>query len=174
MSVMKGEAKMAVIAKQHKTEKEKSPYVGLINPKENLLYAILGGSKTIKKTVKSDLDYLELSMTGVPKSAIVSVAKYLGLTMKDMADLVNLSPKTLERKKPTDLLSESVSSQAIEIAATLAHGIQVFDTLEKFNHWVFKENRALKGKRPINIMNTATGLKMINALLTRIEEGVYS
>ncbi|MBV8255425.1 MAG: DUF2384 domain-containing protein [Chitinophaga sp.] len=69
---------------------------------------------------------------------------------------------------------ESMSSQTIEIAAIFNHGIQVFETIEKFNHWASKPNMALEGKRPIDVINTSTDLKKVNALLTRIEEGVYT
>ncbi|RAJ10990.1 putative toxin-antitoxin system antitoxin component (TIGR02293 family) [Chitinophaga skermanii] len=157
---------MKVAAKKSSTQKAPT--------KGKVVYMILGGEKNIHRAVNSELDYLDLSIHGIPKSSIISIAEYLDIPMKDMADLVNLSPKTLERKKNTDLLSEVVSSQAIEIASTIAHGIEVFDDMETFKHWLNKENRAIAGKKPLEIMNTATGLKIINTILTRIEEGVYS
>ena len=49
-----------------------------------------------------------------------------------------------------------------------------FEDEEKVKHWVNKENRALNGMKPVSLFSTLTGLNMVNDVLGRIEEGVYS
>lgn len=169
---MKTEEKAITAHKKHKNMDPVLASVGIV--KEELMFMILGGSKALKREVKSELDYLDLSINGLPKAAVINVGKYMNLSIQEMAELVNVSRKTLDRKKPTDLMKGTVGSQTIEIASTIAHGIEVFDTIEKFNAWSVRKNRALNEKAPIEVMNTPTGLKLVNAILTRIEEGVHS
>jgi uncharacterized protein (DUF2384 family) len=37
-----------------------------------------------------------------------------------------------------------------------------------------KENRALNNMKPVQLLETMTGINMVNDILGRIEEGVYS
>ena len=94
--------------------------------------------------------------------------------MKDMATLLNISYKTLGRKKGTDVLDSLASSLSIEIANTFTKGLSVFEDPDKFNHWLQKGNRALNGKKPFELLNTPTGIKLVNQVLGRIKEGVYT
>lgn len=94
--------------------------------------------------------------------------------MKDMADLLNVSYKTISRKKNKDILDELSSSLIIEIAGTIATGLALFEDAVKLRRWLKKENKALKGKKPIDLLNTPTGIKLVNNILHRIEEGIYT
>ena len=105
---------------------------------------------------------------------MTALAHTLDIPMRTMAYLLNLSEKTLGRKKPDDLLDKLPSSLSIEIAQTVARGIEVFEDRNKFNRWLKKENKALRGQKPFDLLNTPTGIKLVNQVLGRIEDGVYS
>ncbi|WAC15269.1 MbcA/ParS/Xre antitoxin family protein [Dyadobacter pollutisoli] len=68
----------------------------------------------------------------------------------------------------------STSSLSIEIANTIAKGLSVFGNVNALNRWLQKGNKALNNQKPFDLMNTPTELKLINQILGRIEEGVYS
>ncbi|MFD2633946.1 type II RES/Xre toxin-antitoxin system antitoxin [Pedobacter mendelii] len=89
-------------------------------------------------------------------------------------DILNLSIKTLERKQADDKLDIRTSSMVIEVARVLEHTYQVFDDKEKVQRWLSKPNNALHGETPLSLFSTPTGIGMIEDVLTRIEEGVYS
>ena len=92
-----------------------------------------------------------------------------------MAEVIlNISIKTMERKNPTDKLDEKTSSHALEVARVMQHTYEVFEEEEKAKSWLNRENRALNGVKPVELLNTLTGINMVNDILTRIEEGVYS
>lgn len=63
-----------------------------------------------------------------------------------MATLLNISFKTLGRKKETNILDSISSSLTIEIANTLTKGLYVFEDAAKLNRWLHQENKALHGK----------------------------
>ena len=122
----------------------------------------------------SGFDFLIASGKGVPKLSIENLANVMDVPMKDMAVLLSLSYKTLARKKKTDVFGDLVSSLSIEIANTIAKGLSVFEDSEKLNRWLHKENKALNMQRPFDLLNTPTGIKLVNQILGRIEDGVYS
>jgi len=141
---------------------------------EQFAWHILGEESFLPARPVSDFDLLEASLTGIKKQSIISLAKVMNIPLKDMAALLNLSYKTLGRKKESDTFDSLVSSLSIEIALTVAHGLTVFEDEIKFNRWLNKENRALKGQKPIELLNTPTGIKLVNQVLGRIDEGIYS
>lgn len=141
---------------------------------EVFVWDILGAESFMPEQPVSSLDLLEASQSGIPKRAIVSLANVMQLPLKDMAGLLNLSYKTLGRKKETETFGSMVSSLSIEIASTVAHGLTVFEDEVKFNRWLHKANRALRGQKPIDLLNTPTGIKLVNQIIGRIDEGVYS
>lgn len=139
-----------------------------------LTWSVLGGSRVMPKKPVSVIDLIALSRKGISKSALMDLAEVLGVPMKGMAGLLNISDKTLSRKKPADRLDTLSSSMTIEIASTVARGLSVFENREMLNRWLQNENRALKGEKPFNLLNTPTGIRMVNRLLGRIEEGIYT
>ena len=137
-------------------------------------WEILGGKEFVPAEPVSVLDYVRAGNKGIQKQSLIRLAEVMEVPMKDMATLLNISYKTLGRKKLTDTLDILSSSLSIEIAATISKGLSVFEDTSKLNRWLQKENRALQGKKPIDFLNTPTGIKMINHLLARIEEGIYT
>jgi putative toxin-antitoxin system antitoxin component (TIGR02293 family) len=137
-------------------------------------WAILGGKEFMPNEPVSGFDFLTASSKGITKQSIVNLADIMEIPMKDIATLLNVSYKTLGRKRKTDLLDSLASSLSIEIANTFAHGLAVFEDQHKLNRWLNKENRALENKKPIELLNTPTGINMVNAVLTRLEEGIYT
>lgn len=151
-----------------------NPIVKEKRKSRNTSWEILGGKKFISSEPVSALDYVKAGNKGIRKQSVTRLAEVMNIPMKDMATLLNISYKTLGRKKPTDTLDSLSSSLSIEIAETISKGLSVFEDSDKLNRWLQKQNRALQGGKPIEFLNTPTGIKMINRLLGRIEEGVYT
>lgn len=85
-----------------------------------------------------------------------------------------MSVKTLERKKDDERLGRHISSHIIEIAKVVHHAFEVFEDEEKVRGWLAMPNRSLNGMRPLEFFHVLTGLNMVDDVLGRIEEGVYS
>ena len=138
------------------------------------VWEILGGKQFMPTAPKSILDYVKIANKGIKKQSVTRLAGLMKIPMRDMAVLLNISYKTLGRKKETDLMDSVSSSLSIEIAETISKGLSVFEDSDKLTRWLQKENRALQGERPLDLLNTPTGIKMVNRLLIRIEEGIYT
>ncbi|MEO8853349.1 MAG: antitoxin Xre/MbcA/ParS toxin-binding domain-containing protein, partial [Ginsengibacter sp.] len=137
-------------------------------------WEILGGKSFMPTVPKSAFEYVTIANKGIKKQSVTRLAELMNIPMKDMAALLNISYKTLGRKKETDTLDSISSSISIEIAESISKGLSVFEDSDKLSRWLQKENRALQGEKPIDLLNTPTGIKIVNKLLGRIEEGVYT
>lgn len=136
---------------------------------------LLGGALSLAIPIKNYYDLILLSRAGVSKASAESVISFTGMSKKRFVeDILNLSIKTLERKQADDKLDIRTSSLIIEVARVLEHTYKVFDDKEKVQRWLSKPNNALHGETPLSLFSTPTGIGMIEDVLTRIEEGVYS
>jgi putative toxin-antitoxin system antitoxin component (TIGR02293 family) len=149
---------------------------GLANKgKKILLTYWLGLGSGSSNPVATEFDIIKLGNTGITKSAINTLASFIGISRKYITEnIFDVSVKTLERKDNKEKLDKKTSSHAVEIARVLQHGFEVFKDEEKMKHWLNNENRALNNLKPVELFDTLSGLSMVNDVLGRIEEGVYS
>jgi putative toxin-antitoxin system antitoxin component (TIGR02293 family) len=139
------------------------------------LVTLLGGSAMVNVEIRSDFDLITLSNAGITKGSLEALIAHLGMSRKDFTEkILNISVKTLERKKSEDKLDRRISSHIIEIAKVVEHSFEVFENKEKVQQWLNTGNRALNNMKPIDLFYIPTGLAMVDTVLGRIEEGVYS
>lgn len=139
-----------------------------------VIWFLLGGESFMVKKPVSGLDFLVASEKGIDKFAIENLANVMHIPMKDMAYLLNMSYKILVKKDDNYVFNNLVSSLSIEIANTIAKGLSIFEDPEKLNRWLHKSNKALNMQKPFDLLNTPTGIKLVNQILGRIEDGIYS
>jgi len=145
-----------------------------LNPTLNFV-GLLGGKGIITKPIRSEFDIISLSNEGITKASLDALIGHLGISKKAFSEnILDASVKTLERKKSTDRLDKHTSSLVIEIAKVVEHAIDVFGDEEKVKRWINAPNRALNNTKPIDLFYIPTGLNMVNTILGRIEEGIYS
>ncbi|GAC1527224.1 MAG: hypothetical protein NVS3B15_03880 [Sediminibacterium sp.] len=96
-----------------------------------ITWIILGGSQFMAKKPVSGIDFVTASNKGIPKLSVINLAEIMDVPMKDIAALLNVSYKTLGRKKSADILDSLASSLSIEIAHTIAKGLSVFESPDK-------------------------------------------
>jgi putative toxin-antitoxin system antitoxin component (TIGR02293 family) len=135
----------------------------------------LGGAKAVGVSIDSAFDYITVGKAGLTKISIEELARHVGVSRKAMSeDILGISVKTLERKLPEDRFDRKISSHAIEIAKVMQHAFEVFEDEIRTRLWMNTHNKSLSGMNPVELLNTLTGLTMINDVLGRIEEGVYT
>ncbi|OKS85036.1 type II RES/Xre toxin-antitoxin system antitoxin [Mucilaginibacter polytrichastri] len=139
------------------------------------LVSLLGGVELVTEKIGSAFDLITLSNKGIKKASLDALVGHMGMTKKNFAeDILNLSVKTLERKKGDDLLDRQTSSHVIEVAKVVKHAFDVFEDEAKVQKWLSTPNRALNQMKPLDLFYMPTGLGLVDNVLGRIEEGVYS
>lgn len=122
----------------------------------------------------TDFDLLKLARKGVSKKALISLAKSISLTIQQVADIMHISERTLQRYTPSTLIKTEHAEKAIELAKLYERGIEVFGNLENFNDWMKTPNYTLNGEEPIALLDSSLGFDLVFQTLGRIEYGVFS
>jgi len=125
-------------------------------------------------SVSTDFDLLNLARKGVSKKALVSLVKQISLTIQEVANIMHISERTLQRYTPSTLIKTEHAEKAIELARLYQRGTEVFGTLDNFNDWMKTPNYTLNGETPLNLLDTSIGFELILQTLGRIEYGVFS
>lgn len=135
---------------------------------------ILGGKKVLRREFHDYFDFIELGSKGVPKSALMNLANYLDLSLRQIAQLLPISERTISRYHAKKLFNRVVSEQILSIAEITAKGVEVFEEKEKFLTWLNQPNTALANESPINLLKSRFGTGVVLDEIRRIEYGVFS
>lgn len=135
---------------------------------------LFGGVAVLGHALSNQMDYYTLAQEGLPKEALLHLMAHLNLSVRATATLLNITQRTIQRKQDHDLLDASTSEQLIQIAEVYARGIGVFGSSLHFQTWMNLENKALGGKKPLELLRSRYGAQMILEVIGRIEHGIYS
>jgi len=135
---------------------------------------LLGGKKTLGQELRTQMDLIDLSSKGVPKASLVHLAEYMGSSVSQMAVLLPITERTIQRYSPHELFNRVVSEHIFHIAEVVARGAEVFEDKESFLTWLTQPSMALGGRSPKSLLASRFGTDMVLDELTRIEHGVVS
>lgn len=135
---------------------------------------VLGGRKTLKKPISRFEDLLDAIRSGLPFAALEAIIEKLQLTMSEAATVLRIPERTLARRKKEKRLLPDESDRVMRLARIYAHALEVFESEDDAKGWFKDQVRALGGRRPLDLLDTDMGVGRVDAVLTRIQHGVYS
>ncbi len=135
---------------------------------------ILGGQRVLHMRIQKRQDLITLSDHGVTKSALLNLARYLSFPIDQMAALLPISGRTIQRYNSRQHFNRAVSEQILQIAEVVAKGVEVFEDKDHFLLWMKQPNVALGNRTPLNLLSSRFGTQMVLDELGRIEHGVLS
>jgi len=162
---------------------------------------LLGGERVLGPSVKSNLDLARATRKGLPAETAVQLVEAIqgadfpiqpervavavkAIDPRAMGPLGSLigSLHTVNRRNMGDggvnialrRLTPEESDIVIRTARTLAKAIDILGDRKKASHWLTTPNRALGGEIPMTLLDTSAGAHEVEAVLDRIEYGVYS
>lgn len=118
--------------------------------------------------------YLRVLKKGLHRNSINSFIKHSSLTLKQVAKLIHVSERTLQRYSSDRTMDINSSERLIELTRLFHKGINVFNEREKFIIWLDRPNKSLANSKPIDLMETSIGIDLVMDELLRIEHGVFS
>jgi putative toxin-antitoxin system antitoxin component (TIGR02293 family) len=137
--------------------------------------AVLGGRRTLKRKVDSDLELTQLTRQGLPVGALLLMAQQLAVERRTVARVVGISDRTLSRRIAKDeRLSAEESDRMVRMARVVAMATDTLGSSAKASRWLQKPNRALNDQAPLELLDTDTGVRSVETILYRIEYGIYS
>ncbi len=136
----------------------------------NNLFA--GNAKSYQSA--TDFDILQLTRIGLPKRLLLSLAKKISLTIQELANIMHISERTLQRYDMDAIVKTEYAEKAVELARLYTRGEEVFGSLDKFKTWMKTPLHIFKGETPVSLLDTSVGFDMVFRELGRIEYGVFA
>lgn len=134
----------------------------------------LGGPETLGRQVKSELDLVDLVRSGLPPSALETAIRQGMLSRKEAEHLVIPRRTLSHRKRRRERLTTDESDKLARVARETALAEETFQNEKKAHGWMRDPNRALGGERPMDLLETEGGARLVEQILGRIAHGVFS
>lgn len=148
--------------------------VGVIEVNPTAVLEVLGGRKKFRGRFDTTLDLIDLGEKGLTKASLLELADFLEVSTAEMARLLPITERTIQRYSPSTRLSRAVSDHLLEIARAAVRGVDVFNDKEKFLAWMRRPNVALGNRRPMDLLASKLGIDLVIDELGRVEHGIVS
>jgi putative toxin-antitoxin system antitoxin component (TIGR02293 family) len=139
---------------------------------------LLGGDRVLRHSPHDPLDAHELLLRGLPSRALKHLVDNLDILGRSgsLEKAVGMSLRTFQRRKdtPSKPLSQEQSGRTWKFAEILARATAALGSQQEAERWLEQPAIGLNGKRPIDLLATVPGTKLVEDYLTRIEYGVYT
>jgi putative toxin-antitoxin system antitoxin component (TIGR02293 family) len=112
---------------------------------------------------------------GLSFGALERLRQNMGLSMDEMAGLVQIRPRTLDRRKKEGWLHPEESDRVLRASRVFGRAIALFEgNGEGALRWLSMPQRALGGAVPLEMARTEIGAREVEGLIGRLEHGVFS
>lgn len=142
------------------------------------IIALLGGDRLLAHPVGGPLDVHEMLLEGLPGKALTHLVDSVVVLRKaaSLEKAVGISLRTLQRRKdaPMKPLSQEQSSRTWTFADILARATAVLGSQDEAEHWLERPAIGLNQRRPIDLLATSAGTRLVEDFLQRLEYGVYA
>jgi putative toxin-antitoxin system antitoxin component (TIGR02293 family) len=135
----------------------------------------LGGEAVLGRPVVSGGAMAELVREGLPAEALFLLAKKLDLRHAEISAKIGIPLRTLTRRMARHArLTAAESDRTVRLAQVYSTAVDTLGSEDKATQWLKTPNRALRGTRPLDQLDTDPGVREVEDLLGRIAYGVYS
>lgn len=111
---------------------------------------------------------------GLPVELVDQVLETHKLEPQEVYRLV-ISERTLRRRWAKEgPLTAHESDRLARVLRIVSRAEAVLGDEAKAHRWLRRENRALDGRRPIDLLDTDAGTQLVERTLGRLQHGVYS
>lgn len=137
---------------------------------------LLGGRRVLHRQVATEEDAHELVLRGIPAEAMARLFAAVNLSSDTLLAAVGVSERSFARRKaaPKTRLPVDESERLWRLAEVLAHATRVFGSQAEAEQWLDRPAIGLSHRKPIELLRTHPGARLVSDYLTRIEHGVYT
>ncbi len=111
---------------------------------------------------------------GLPMAEFRTLADWLQVTDEELAPLLGISRATLHRRRKAGSLEAPESEKLVRFARLLSRAGEVFESEDAAREWLKSPAYAFGGESPLSFADTEIGAREVEALLGRLEHGVFS
>jgi putative toxin-antitoxin system antitoxin component (TIGR02293 family) len=136
---------------------------------------VLGGDIVLGRPMSKGGALADVIREGLPVKSLFLLAERLNLRQAEISEKIGIPRRTLTRRLAQhSRLTAAESDRAVRLAQVFSNAIDTLGDEEKAAAWLKTPNRALRGGRPLDQLDTDPGVREVESVLGRISYGVYS
>jgi putative toxin-antitoxin system antitoxin component (TIGR02293 family) len=118
---------------------------------------------------------MKLIAKGLPLQALQRFVRNTGLTVEQVAELIDIPKRTFARRKAQKRLTPGESDRLVRAARIYSRALALYDgNAPLATEWFTAKIPALGGVTPIEYARTEVGATEVDHLIGRIEYGIFS
>lgn len=118
---------------------------------------------------------VELVEEGFSFRELKHLQRNVGLSTSEVADLVQIKPRTLIRRKQEGRLRPEESDRLLRLSRVFWKALELFEGDDHAaKEWLSSPRGALGGAVPLDMAKTEVGAREVEGLAGRLEHGVFS
>jgi putative toxin-antitoxin system antitoxin component (TIGR02293 family) len=138
------------------------------------IVAALGGESVVGRRLRTDSDLETAIREGFPQAVVAEVMQGADLSLKELASSLDLSPRSLQRRRHQGRLARFESDRLYRLARITALAKLALGGKDVATRWLKHPNRALGGRSPLDAIDTELGARNVENVLGRIAYGGVS
>lgn len=134
-----------------------------------------GAARSLELNIHSRTELIEFIRKGLPFKALENLSRTLGLPEREVARYVDISARTLARRKKEGRFHTDESNRITRLAMLFDDVVELFEgDIASAGHWFHTPKKALGGAAPIEYADTEPGVREIQDLIGRLEHGIFA
>jgi putative toxin-antitoxin system antitoxin component (TIGR02293 family) len=122
----------------------------------------------------STREAVRLCKEGMKTDALDILTQQLAVPTNVIERVIDIAPATLRRRKITGRLKSDESERVLRLQRLLHQAVDVMGSLEEARTWLKSPCRALGNVLPLEYADTEPGAREVEAVLGRIEHGIFA
>jgi putative toxin-antitoxin system antitoxin component (TIGR02293 family) len=136
--------------------------------------AVLFGTDNDVVTPLSEQEWIKKIRSGLPCSAVSTLASKIDVPQKDVAAWLHTTTRTIQRNIEANTpLGLDLSDRVAQLIRVYCRCRDVFRDEKKVSVWLKTPNYALGNVSPVSLLDTIPGMEIVLDELGRIEHGVF-
>ena len=111
---------------------------------------------------------------GLPARLVRQMSERLEVPLDSLAGPMQLTLRTLHRRMQEGTLAQPESERLLALIRVFFQAVHLLGTEEKAAHWLKSRPQVFLGKTPLECMETWLGIRQVEGILWRIQDGVFS
>jgi putative toxin-antitoxin system antitoxin component (TIGR02293 family) len=132
---------------------------------------VIGGVSALGEDASTGPGIMRLVRRGLPVTTVEFVLQTGRLTLAEL-DRIVLPRKTLMNRRRLGRLTPEQSDRLVRVARLIAVAEETFGNQDKANVWLRRPTTALRGERPLDLLDTDEGARQVETLLGHIGHGI--
>lgn len=125
--------------------------------------------------IKDNAKMSELVTHGIALSSVWELGDRLAISQERLGELLSIPKRTLHRRaQKQEFLKQDESERVLRLFRLYFRAMEVFEDGDHALRWFSSHPKALGGRTPLEFARTEPGARLVEELLGRIEEGVFS